>query len=340
MDLSTFVKGIPKAELHLHIEGTLEPELKFRLAERNGLTLPYQSVNEVVAAYEFDSLSSFLVGYYEGMGVLIEEPDFYELGMAYFTRAASENVVYAEVFFDPQGHTSRGVPFAHVIEGLHRARLDAKSELDLDAQLIMCFLRDHSADSAMDTLKRAEPYRELIVGVGLDSDERENPPRKFAEVFGQARKQGYRLTMHCDVDQENTTEHIRQALHEIGVDRIDHGVNCLEDQTLTDEIRRRGIGLTVCPISNVYVTQDSRSSDIKKLLELGIRVTINSDDPAYFQGYITENLELVLREASLNRAEILQLIDNAFEICWAADDAKSVYRKQLDEYTAASSNDE
>ena len=334
-DMATFIEGIPKAELHLHIEGTLEPELKFKLAERNNLTLPYDTVEEVVAAYDFDSLSSFLVGYYEGMGVLIEEEDFYDLGMDYFRKVASQNLIYAEIFFDPQGHTTRGVPFANVINGLHRARQDAATQLGVDAQLIMCFLRDHSAESAMETLKQAEPYKDLIIGIGLDSDERDNPPSKFAEAYASAREQGYRLTMHCDVDQDNTTEHIRQALFDIGVERIDHGVNCLDDPALAQEILDRGMGLTVCPVSNVYVVQNSRAADIKTLLDMGIKATVNSDDPAYFLAYVEENLQLAQKEANLSKAEVAQLVRNTFDISWAPDDAKAGYMQRLDDYVAA-----
>lgn len=333
--MEAFIDGIPKAELHLHIEGTLEPQLKFDLAARNGLELPYDTVEDVVAAYEFDSLSSFLVGYYEGMGVLIEEEDFYDLGMAYFRKVGAQNLVYAEIFFDPQGHTSRGVPFANVINGLHRARQDAGGQLGIDAQLIMCFLRDMSAESALETLEQAEPYKDLVVGVGLDSDERDNPPLKFKDVYERARGQGYRLTMHCDVDQANTTEHIRQALFDIGVERIDHGVNTLDDERLTQEIIDRGIGLTVCPVSNTYVVQDSKAAALKAMLDKGIRATVNSDDPAYFLAYMTENLAIAQTEGGLGTDEVAQLVRNAFTISWAPAGAKERYLRRLDEFVAA-----
>ena len=332
--MAAFIEGIPKAELHLHIEGTLEPELKFELAARNGLALPYKTVEEAIAGYHFDSLTSFLVGYYEGMGVLIEEQDFYDLAMAYFRKVAAQNLVYAEIFFDPQGHTSRGVPFANVIKGFHRARQDAATELGVGAQLIMCFLRDMSAESALETLDQAAPYRDQIIGIGLDSDERGNPPLKFKEVYARARSQGYRLTMHCDVDQENTTEHIRQALFDIGVERIDHGVNSLEDEALTQTIIERGIGLTVCPISNIQVVQDSKSAQIKTMLDKGMLVTVNSDDPAYFQAYIIDNLKTAQSEGGLGMEEVGRLVRNAFTISWALEDAKGKYLQQLDEYVA------
>jgi adenosine deaminase len=334
-DIAQFIEGIPKAELHLHIEGTLEPELKFDLAARNGLTLPYKTVEEAVAGYDFDSLTSFLVGYYEGMGVLVEEQDFYDLGMAYLRKVAAQNLIYAEIFFDPQGHTSRGVPFGNIIKGLHRSRQDAATELGVDVQLIMCFLRDMSAESAMETLDQAEPYRDLIIGVGLDSDERDNPPLKFKEAYARSRDRGYRLTMHCDVDQDNTTEHIRQALFEIGVERIDHGVNSLDDEALTQEIIKRGIGLTVCPISNIQVVQDSKSAQLKTMLDKGMLATVNSDDPAYFQSYITDNLKTAQQEGGLTKEEVARLVRNAFTICWAPADAKQRYISRLDEYVAA-----
>jgi len=289
-DLSTFIEGMPKAELHLHLEGTLEPELKFELAARNGLDLPYGSVDEMRAAYRFNDLPSFLAVYYEGMSVLLTEQDFYDLAMAYFRKAHSQNVVYAEVFFDPQAHTTRGIPFGTFIEGFHRAQRDAEASLGLRTQLIMCFLRDMSAESAMDTLEQSLPYKDRIIGIGLDSNEKNNPPVKFKNVFARARDEGYRLTMHCDVDQENSVEHIWQCLDEIGVERIDHGVNSLEDKALIKEISSRGLGLTACPISNSYVTDGLKATEIKTMLDEGMRVTINSDDPAYFPGYMNENM--------------------------------------------------
>ncbi|NUU25740.1 MAG: adenosine deaminase, partial [Streptomycetaceae bacterium] len=234
--MKDFIAGLPKCELHLHIEGTLEPELKFALAKRNGMELPYATVEEMRAAYRFDSLPSFLTVYYEGMNVLLHEPDFYDLATAYLTKAAAQNVRYVEMFFDPQAHTSRGVPFDVVVRGLTRAISDAETTLGVRAQLIMCFLRDFQAEYAMATLVQGLPYREWIAGVGLDSDEKGNPPSKFAAVYARARREGFRLTMHCDVDQENSAEHIRQALFDIGVDRIDHGVNALEDPALVAEI--------------------------------------------------------------------------------------------------------
>ena len=336
-ELSTFIEHLPKAELHLHLEGTLEPELKFELARRNGVDLAYGSAEEMRAAYAFDDLASFLAVYYEGMSVLVTERDFYDLALAYFTKAHSQNVVYAEVFFDPQAHTTRGIPFDSVIQGLRRAQRTAEESLGLRSQLIMCFLRDLSRDSAMETLEQSLPYGDSIVGVGLDSDERGNPPVKFKEVFARARREGYRLTMHCDVDQENSVGHIWQCLDEIKVERIDHGVNALEDPALIAEINRRGLGLTICPISNSYVTDGLKARELESLLDHGVRATVNSDDPAYFPGYINENLLAVREAASLTRDHVVQLTRNAFTVSWLAPDDRNLYLDELDEYVAGSS---
>ena len=246
-DLRDFIAGMPKCELHVHLEGTLEPEMKFELAKRNGMTLPYKDAAEMRAAYDFHDLPSFLKIYYEGMRVLVHEPDFYDLTFAYLAKAHSQNVRYVEMFFDPQPHTGRGVAFDVVIRGIRRAQLEAERILGIKSQLIMCFLRDWSAEFAMTTLVQSLPYREWIVGVGLDSDEKNNPPVKFKEVFARARQEGYLLTMHCDVDQQNSTEHIRQCLEEIGVNRIDHGVNVLDSNALIDEVAQAATGVDRMP---------------------------------------------------------------------------------------------
>ena len=334
MRIRDFIEGMPKADLHMHIEGALEPNQKFELAERNGLSLPYGSVEDVIASYDFNDLPSFLAARYEGDAVLVTERDFYELAMSYFKKGASENLIYTELFFDPQAHTSRGVEFSTVIEGLHRAQLDAASRFGIDSQLIMCFLRDMTAESAAETLEQADPYRDWIIGVGLDSDESGNPPLKFKEVFQEA-GESYRLTMHCDVDQENSVGHIWQALDDIGVERIDHGVNSLEDARLVKAIVDRGIGLTVCPLSNRFVVQDSRSTAIKTMLDLGMLPTVNTDDPAYFLGYMNENLRVAQRDGSLTITEVVQLMRNAFMISWAPEAAKTNYIRKLDDYVAA-----
>jgi adenine deaminase len=332
--LTAFVEGMPKAELHLHIEGTLEPELKFELASRNGLALPYGSAEEMRAAYSFDDLASFLAVYYEGMSVLLTEQDFYDLAATYFRRAHSENVVYAEIFFDPQAHTTRGIAFATVIEGIRRAQQDAETSLGLRTQLIMCFLRDLSVESAHETLEQALPYGDWIVGVGLDSDEQGNPPVKFEEVFARARREGFRLTMHCDVDQDDAVGHIWQCLDEIEVERIDHGVNALDDPALVAEIKRRGLGLTVCPISNSYVAGSLKATEIRALLGDGVRATINSDDPAYFPGYTNANFRAVEAAVRLTWEEIVQLARNAFTISWLPGEDRERYLDALDAFAA------
>ncbi|MBT3701338.1 MAG: adenosine deaminase [Alphaproteobacteria bacterium] len=332
--MDKFIEGMPKAELHVHVEGTLEPELKFKLAKRNNLDLPYASVEEMRAAYNFDDLPSFLKMYYEGMGVLLVEQDFYDLTYAYLEKARSQNVVYAEIFFDPQAHTTRGISYDTVISGIHRAQMEAQEKLGIKTQLIMCFLRDMTPDSAMEALEQSLPYKDWIIGVGLDSDERNNPPIKFAQVFERARAENYLLTMHCDVDQQNSTTHIWQTLNDIGVDRIDHGVNALEDAALCDEIKNRKLALTVCPISNGYVTDSMKTTEIKAMLEKDIRVTVNSDDPAYFPGYMNENLIATQREAELTRAQVIQLTINAFEGSWLPTADKTAFLQKLDTYVA------
>ena len=316
VNINDFITHMPKCELHVHVEGTLEPELKFRLAARNGITLQQTTVEAMRESYTFNNLSSFLGIYYEGMNVLQQEVDFYDLTYAYLEKAHSQNVLYAELFFDPQAHTSRGVSFHTVISGIRRAQKDAEIKLNIRSQLIMCFLRDFSAGFAMATLLESLPYKEWIIGVGLDSDERNNPPIKFKDVFARARGEGYLLTMHCDVDQDNSTAHIRQCIEEIGVDRIDHGVNTLDEDALVEMARTRGLGFTVCPVSNACVTGSTKSQQIARMLELGLRVTVNSDDPAYFAGYMTENLLAVERDVGLGVNGMMQLASNAIEVAW------------------------
>lgn len=333
-DLTDFIAGMPKCELHLHLEGTLEPEMKFALAKRNGIALPYNDAAAMRAAYDFHDLPSFLKIYYEGMGVLVHEPDFYDLTFAYLAKAHAQNVRYAEMFFDPQPHTGRGVAFDVVIRGIRRAQMDAERIFGIKSQLIMCFLRDWSAEFAMTTLVQALPYRDWIVGVGLDSDEKNNPPIKFKAVFERARAEGFLLTMHCDVDQHNTTEHIRQVIEDIGVNRIDHGVNVLDSQKLTDEVAKRQLALTICPVSNAFVTNGSKAKEIKRMLDLGIRATVHSDDPAYFGGYIAENFACVHKEADLGKSELVQLSRNAFESTWLPRPLKDRYLAELEAYAA------
>ena len=332
VDLAEFIAGLPKCELHLHLEGTLMPDLKLELARRNGIELAETSVEEVEATYQFDSLASFLAVYYPAMRVLVSADDFRDLALAYLRKAASQGVRHVEMFFDPQAHTGRGVPFDTVIQGYRQAIVTARAEVGISAELIMCFLRDLSAEFAMATLMESLPYKDWIIGVGLDSDERGNPPSKFAEVFARARREGYLLTMHCDIDQEGSIEHIRQALEDIRVDRIDHGTNIVESQALVDEVKRRGLGLTCCPVSNRFVTNDMKSTEIAELLRDGVRVTVNSDDPAYFGGYMTENFSALASDATLTADEVQRLTRNAFEIAWLPARARDGFLAELDAY--------
>jgi adenine deaminase len=315
----------------VHLEGTLEPALKLQLAERNGIDIGQRTVEEVEATYEFDSLTSFLAVYYPAMQVLREEQDFYDLAHAYLERAAADGVRHVEMFFDPQAHTSRGVPFEAVVTGYHRAAVDG-AQLGVDADLIMCFLRDHSAESAEETFEASLPFRDLILGVGLDSDERGNPPEKFASVFARAREVGYRLTMHCDIDQVGSIDNIRTVLQDIRTDRIDHGTNVVEDPSLVDELRARGIGLTCCPISNRFVTNDMKAREIGDLLRSGVRVTVNSDDPAYFGGYVAENYVALAEAAGLTSAEVVTLAENSFVISWVDDARRAGYLDEVTRY--------
>lgn len=326
-----FVSGLPKAELHLHLEGTLEPDLKLELARRNGIELAQSTVEEVQASYVFDSLASFLAVYYPAMDVLVTEQDFYDLATAYLRRAAADGVTHVEMFFDPQAHTSRGVPFADVVNGYHRAAVDGAA-LGVDAHLILCFLRDFSAESAAETLEASVPFADKILGVGLDSDERENPPSKFGAVFARARELGYRLTMHCDIDQVGSIENIRQVLEDIGVDRIDHGTNVVEDPALVEVVRERGLGLTCCPVSNSFVTDDMKATEIAQLLRAGVKVTVNSDDPAYFGGYVAENYVALVEKAGLTSDEVVTLAKNSFEASWVSDADRARFLAEVDAY--------
>jgi adenosine deaminase len=334
-DLASFAHGLPKAELHLHLEGTLEPELKFELAARNGIVLEQTTVDEVRATYDFTDLTSFLQVYYPAMRVLVTPDDFHDLAWAYLQRAAAQGVVHAEMFFDPQAHTDRGIPFRDVIDGYHRAAARAEEELGISAELILCFLRDLSAESAMATLEAALPYRDRIIGVGLDSDERDNPPAKFAAVFARAREAGFRLTMHCDIDQAGSIANIRQVIEEIGVDRIDHGTNIVEDDELVALVLSKGLGLTCCPVSNSFVTEQMKSDEIVGLLRRGVRVTINSDDPAYFGGYVADNYVALARQAGLGTDDLVLLAINSFEASWLPDARRREYIASVREYAAA-----
>ena len=335
LDLAKFLAGLPKCELHLHLEGTLSPELKLALAERNGVDIGQSTVAEVEATYAFDSLASFLAVYYPAMQVLLTEEDFRDLAFAYLTKAHSQGVRHVEMFFDPQAHTGRGVPFDTIIRGYRRAIVEGRREFGISAELILCFLRDLSAEFAMATLMEALPYKDWIIGIGLDSDERANPPSKFAAVYARARAEGFLLTMHCDIDQQNSIEHIRQALEDIGVDRIDHGTNIVEDPRLVDLVRTKGLGLTCCPVSNRFVTADMKANEIVSLLRAGVKVTVNSDDPAYFGGYVADNFAALAGEIDVTVEELAAIARNSFEVAWLTSRARDGFLAELDAYCAA-----
>ncbi|MEG0286588.1 MULTISPECIES: adenosine deaminase [Vagococcus] len=326
-----FIKGLPKAELHLHLEGTLEPDLKLALAQKNKVDIGQTTIEEVQASYQFDSLPSFLNIYYPAMNVLQDEEDFYALATAYLKNAQKQGIKRAELFFDPQAHTTRGVSFETVINGYYRA-VSESDKYGISADLIMCFLRDMSAESAEETLAQALPYKDKFIAVGLDSDEKGNPPSKFASVFAKAREAGLKLTMHCDIDQENSIEHIRQVIEDIKVDRIDHGTNIVEDQKLVDYVNEHNIGLTSCPVSNGFVVDDMKGKEIIELLEQGVKVTVNSDDPAYFQSYVSDDLFALATKYDMTKEQIVQLAKNSFEIAWISDEEKANYLTMIDEY--------
>ncbi len=326
---------MPKVELHLHIEGTLEPEMMFTLAERNRIDLPYASIEDVRAAYQFTDLQSFLDIYYAGARVLVEEQDFYDLTWAYLTRVHAEQVRHTEIFFDPQTHTDRGVAFGTVVTGVGNALLDAERRFGMTSRLIMCFLRHLSAQAAMDTLERALPFRERISAVGLDSSELGNPPEKFETVFRRARAEGFLTVAHAG--EEGPPSYVWQALDSLGAARIDHGVRAIEDPKLVERLRRDAIPLTVCPLSNVKLRVFDRieQHNLKALLDHGLLVTVNSDDPAYFGGYLTDNFLAVTKALTLERDHIRALAVNAIDAAFAAEFRKNALKQELNSYWTA-----
>ena len=327
-----FIQGIPKAELHLHIEGTFEPELMFEIAKRNNITIKYASVEEVRNAYNFNNLQEFLDIYYEGAAVLLKEQDFFDMTWAYLTKIHSENVLHTEIFFDPQTHTTRGVPFSIVIVGIYKALEAAKEQLGISSKLIMCFLRHLDEDEALRTLEEALPYKEWITGVGLDSSELGNPPSKFKRVFDKAHEHGFIKVAHAG--EEGPSEYIWEALNELAVHRIDHGNRCLEDETLVQELVNRQMALTVCPLSNLKLcgVKDLKEHPLRKLMQKGLLVTVNSDDPAYFGGYMNDNFIETARALDLTKAEIYMLAKNSFIASFLKEEAKAAYILQIDEY--------
>ncbi len=333
--MDDYIADIPKAELHIHIEGSLEPELMFELAERNGVRLDYPSVAALRDAYEFEDLQSFLDIYYQGAQVLQDEQDFYDLTWAYMVRARAQNVRHTEIFFDPQTHTGRGIAFETVLSGIHGALSDARSRLGVSSRLIACFLRHLSASAAMETLEQILPHRDRIVAVGLDSSERGNPPQRFAAVFERAREAGFLTVAHAG--EEGPPEYIRQALDLLKVSRIDHGVRCIEDPGLVERLREEQVPLTVCPLSNVKLRVFDRMEhhNLKRLLDLGLCVTVNSDDPAYFGGYIAENYLAVVHGLGLGREEIYRLARNAFNASFLEASEKTRLLKELEGFRPA-----
>lgn len=330
--MEKFINGIPKAELHLHIEGTLEPELMFEIAKRNQIVLPYDSVDQLKNAYQFSNLQDFLDIYYAGANVLINEQDFYDLTWAYLQKVHAQNVVHVEIFFDPQTHTDRGVSFDTVIKGIHAALEAGKEQLNISYKLIMSYLRHLDEASAFQTLQQSLPYRSWIFGVGLDSSEVGNPPSKFKNVFEASSKEGFALMAHGG--EEGPPEYIWEALNLLNIDRLDHGNRSLEDDQLVEELVSRKIGLTVCPISNLKlnVVKDMKYHPLKLMLEKGLLVSINSDDPAYFGGYLNENYNAVTQDLFLTKSEISRLAKNSFSTSFLTDHEKSYWINQIDQY--------
>ncbi len=330
-----FIAGLPKAELHLHIEGTLEPEMAFALAERNGVKLPYASVEAMRRLYDFQNLADFLDLYYQATQALLTERDFYDLAQAYLARAREESVHHAEIFFDPQAHMRRGVPFGAVMEGLSAALNDAAREGGPTSRLLMCFLRDLDAADAVATLEAARPWLDRITGVGLDSAEAGNPPGKFTEVYGRARSLGLRAVAHAG--EEGPAAYVSEALDRLKVERIDHGVHAIDDAALVQRLARERIPLTVCPLSNIRlrVYPDMRAHPIQRLFKAGVVVTVNSDDPAYFGGYVNENYRAIQQAFTLGAGELTQLAKNSFSASFLSDDDKKERIAEVDAYAQA-----
>ncbi|WP_285021168.1 adenosine deaminase [Novosphingobium sp. fls2-241-R2A-195] len=335
--MAAFIAAMPKAEYHVHLEGTLEAEMKFALAKRNGVTLPYADVAAMKRSYVFHDLPTFLKVYYEGMNVLLTEQDFYDLCYAYLAKAHSQNVLYAEMFFDPQQHIDRGVPIAAVIGGITRARADAEAKLGIGSQLILCFMRDLTADNAMAALDAALPYKDKLVGVGLDSDEKDNPPSKFAAHFAKARAAGLKVTAHCDVNQKDTLEHLREALVDIAVDRIDHGGNILQSPELIAIAKAKDMAFTVCPSFSGKVVVDGQPVEVVRgMLDQGLKVSINSDDPAYMgSNYITQAMAEAQVRSKLTKAELVRISRNAFDTAWITPERKAGYQAKLAAFAKA-----
>ncbi|KMS50909.1 adenosine deaminase [Novosphingobium barchaimii LL02] len=335
MTETDFIAGLPKAELHLHIEGSLEPELMFQLAQRNSVAIPYASVEDVRAAYDFSNLQDFLDIYYAGAAVLRVRQDFHDLAMAYFTRAAADGVLHAELMFDPQTHTDRGIAFEEVIEGLLSAMAAAEAQFGMTSQLILSFLRHLSEEAAFATLEAAEPWLDRITAVGLDSSEVGHPPEKFARVFAAARGRGLKITAHAG--EEGPPAYVHEALDLLKVDRIDHGNRALEDDALVARLAAEGMTLTVCPLSNLKlcVVDDLADHPLDRMLALGLKATVNSDDPAYFGGYVADNYRAVAEARGLSRGDLVTLARNSFTGSFLTPEAIAANLEKLDAYAAS-----
>lgn len=331
-EIKQLIATLPKAELHLHIEGSLEPELMFEIARRNNIELKYKNIDEVKKAYNFSNLQDFLDIYYASASVLIHEQDFYDMTWAYLLKAKSDNIVHTEIFFDPQTHTDRGIKFETVINGIHKALVAAESKLGMTSNLIMCFLRHLSADEALKTLEQAIPFKDWIIGVGLDSSEKGFPPSIFKEVFDKARSYGFLTVAHAG--EEGPSEYVTEALDLLKVSRIDHGNHSLDDSLVVDRLVKLQMPLTVCPLSNykLQVTPDLKDHPLKKMLDLGLMVMINSDDPAYFGGYLNDNFYAVAEALDLSREDILILARNSINASFIKEDLKKKYLGSISTY--------
>ncbi|WP_446050182.1 adenosine deaminase [Zobellia laminariae] len=328
--IQAFIQDLPKTELHLHIEGTFEPELMFKIAKRNNLTIPYADVDELKRAYSFNNLQEFLDIYYAGASVLIKEADFYDLTWAYLTKVHEQNVKHVEIFFDPQTHTDRDVPFEFVMNGIYRALEDGEKQLGISFKLIMSFLRHLDEASAFKTLEQALPYKDKIVAVGLDSSELGNPPSKFKNVFQKALEEGFLTVAHAG--EEGPSEYIWEALDLLKVTRIDHGNRCLDDSKLIKRLAEEQMPLTLCPLSNLElkVIKDLKEYPLLKMMEHNLLVTINSDDPAYFGGYMNENFWGITKALNLSKTQIAELAKNGFKASWLSDEKKEAYLNEIE----------
>lgn len=330
--MEEFIKGLPKAELHLHIEGTFEPQLMFDIAKRNNISIPFASVSEIEAAYAFDCLQDFLDIYYQGAQVLIHEQDFYDLTYSYLKKCAEQNVRHTEIMFDPQTHTERGIAFETVINGIFKACSDAKDKLGVSSLLIMSYLRHLSEDEAFKTLEQSLPFKDRIKAIGLDSSEKGNPPSKFKEVFKASVREGYIALAHAG--EEGDAAYVWEALDLLKIKRIDHGNNALQDTKLVAEIIKRDMALTVCPLSNkaLQVVPDLEKHPLKQMMEMGLKVTVNSDDPAYFGGQVNQNFIEIQQALNLSKKDIYELAKNSFTYSLLSKSQKKVYLEELEDY--------